>query len=41
MVSFRTCDAKPNAETVWLTSWDVPLSERLETSGLHLESRDK
>jgi hypothetical protein len=32
MVPFRTGDAKPTAETVWLASWDIPLSERLETS---------
>jgi hypothetical protein len=39
-VSFRACDAKPNTETVWLETWDVPLSERLETSGLRLDSLD-
>jgi hypothetical protein len=40
VVSFRTCDAKPDAKTVWLDTWDVPLSERLETSGLRLDSLD-
>jgi hypothetical protein len=42
MVSFRSAgqNATPNAETVWLPSWDVPLSERLEQSGLYLEPRD-
>jgi hypothetical protein len=41
VVSFCSAsDAKPDAETVWLESWDVPLSERLVRSGLHLESLD-
>jgi hypothetical protein len=39
-VFFRTCDAKPDAETVWLETWDVPLSERLETTGLRLDRLD-
>jgi hypothetical protein len=34
MVSYRSSEAKPNAETVWLESFDVPLSERLQESGL-------
>jgi hypothetical protein len=36
-VFFRTCEAKPNAETLWFETWDVPLSERLESAGLHFE----
>jgi hypothetical protein len=41
VVSFCSAsDAKPDEETVWLESWDVPLSERLVRSGLHLESLD-
>ena len=42
VVSFRLAgsNGKPNAETVWLPSWDVPLSQRLERSGFHLETSD-
>jgi hypothetical protein len=32
--------AQPNHKTVWLESWDVPLSDRLAKSGVHLMSRD-
>jgi hypothetical protein len=41
VVSFCSApNAKPNDETVWLESWDVPLSDRLVKSGLHLKSLD-
>jgi hypothetical protein len=42
MVSFRSAGSNttPKADTMWLPSWDVPLSERLEQSGLYLESGD-
>ena len=32
-VIFRSYDIKPNDETVWLESWDIPLSDRIERSG--------
>ena len=31
---------QPDHKTVWPESWDVPLSDRLEKSGVHLKSRD-